>query len=391
RLMADNLQEPNPLGSNTNNPNRDDIMQSAAKSSQDVKKLRKYTKALKELLKAQKKESDQYKILEKDIKKLEVATSRAIKSKGQLTKAAEALTTKLGHSGVGGGITQFGKSVLNTTTSVNKLDGSMNVLGRSTGISATSFAGWISAVQLAIAVVVKLADEIDKAQVKQANLQRAFGAGNISIRESFQAMTQGWKTAGAAGAEAAPKLNEALRAARGNLMQEIGGVTGGGFQKLLQYQVGIDPQLTEKARELIEVFNIRTGDNFMTQLDHLYNTIVKSGLPMERYGNLIFDLGKQFADVGITAMDAAGAFGSFEEATTKGYMTMGLAMKMGRLAMNQQLTAGKLPIHSKGRGGCFFSCKLLNVKGRKGSIWPILGQFPSNWHSCRFTCLMDCN
>ena len=78
----------------------------------------------------------------------------------------------------------------------------------------------------------------------------------------------------------------------------------------------------------------------MAQLDHLYDTVVKSGLPMERYGELIFSLGKEFADVGIDVMDAAGALGSFEEATTKGYMTMGLAMKMGRLAMNQQLTAG---------------------------------------------------
>lgn len=332
--MADNLQ-------NSNSPdNRDDIMKGAAASSRDVKKLQQYVRALKTLQKGLKKESDQYKALEKDAKRLEITISRLVKSKTQLAKVADTLTTKLGRSGAGGSITQFGTTAVNATTSVNQLNGSMNILGKSTSMSAGSFAGWVSAIQLAITVVVRLADEIDKAQIKQANLQRVFGAGNISIRESFQAMTQGWRTAGKAGAEAAPKLNEALRAARGNLMGEIGGVGGGGFQKLLQYQIGIDPQATEKIRDLVEIFNIRTGDNLMSQLDHLYDIVVKSGLPMERYGNLIFELGKQFADVGITIQDTAGALGSFEEATVKGYMTMGLAMKMGRLAMNQQLTAG---------------------------------------------------
>jgi len=337
--MADNPQAQGPSG-DKDNSGRDDIMKGATKSAHDVKKLRQYLKALKALQKGLKKESDQYKDLEKDAKRLERSISRLVKSKTQLAKVADSLTSKLGRSGVGGGITQFSTAAVNASTSVNQLDGSMNILGKSTSVSATSFKGWVSAVQLAIAVVVKLADELDKAQIKQANLQRAFGAGNISIRESFQAVTQGWKTAGAAGAEAAPKLNEAIRAARGNLMGELGGPTGGGFQRLLQYQIGIDPQTTERVRELVEIFNIRTGDNLMSQLDHLYDVIVKSGLPMERYGGLIFELGKQFADIGIDAMDAAGAVGAFEEATVKGHMTMGLAMKMGRLAMNQQLTAG---------------------------------------------------
>jgi len=322
--------------------NRDDIMSGAVKATttHDIKKLRQYTKALRVLQKGLKKESDQYKALERDAKRLELVISRLVKSKTQLAKVADTLTSKFGSSGVGGGITQFSTSAIQASTSVNQLDGSMNILGKSTSISATSFKGWVSAVQLAIAVVVKLADELDKAQIKQANLQRAFGAGNVSIRESFQAVETGWRTAGAAGAEAAPKLNEAIRAARGNLIGELAGPTGGGFQRLLQYQVGIDPQTTDKLRDLVEIFNIRTGDNLMTQLDYLYDTVVKSGLPMERYAGLIVELGTAFADVGIDVEDAGAALGSFEEATTKGYMTMGLAMKMGRLAMNQQLTAG---------------------------------------------------
>ena len=235
--MANNQPHPD-------DKSREDIMKGAAKSVHDIKKLRQYVKALKELQKGLKKESAQYKVIERDAKRLEVTISRLVKSKSQLIKVANTLTSKLGSSGAGGGITQFGTAAVNATTSVNKLDGSMSILGRSTSISAVSFAGWVSAVQLAIAVVIKLADELDKAQIKQANLQRAFGAGNISIRESFQAVTQGWRTAGAAGAEAAPKLNEAIRAARGNLMGELGGPTGGGFQRLLEYQIGIDPQTT---------------------------------------------------------------------------------------------------------------------------------------------------
>ena len=324
--------------------NREDIMKSASKSGHDVKKLRQYIKALKALQKGLKTESDQYKALEKDAKRLEIVVSRLIKSKTQLAKVADTLTSKLGSSGVGGGITRFGTAAVNASTSVNKLDGSMNVLGQSTNMTASVFGGWVSAVQLAITVVVKLADELDKAQIKQANLQRSFGAGNISIRESFNAIATGWKIAGAAGAEAAPKLNAAIRAARGqsggDLMKEMGGTQGATFKKLLKYDVGLPMDMADKIKDLSEVFNIRTKGGINEQIDGLLETIVKSGLPMERYGDLIFGLATQFADVGVTAMDSAHAFGIFEGAVNSGFMTMGLQMKMVNLAMTQQRTAG---------------------------------------------------
>ncbi|KKN18068.1 hypothetical protein LCGC14_0959460 [marine sediment metagenome] len=324
--------------------NREDIMKSASKSGHDVKKLRQYIKALKGLQKGLKTESDQYKALEKDAKRLEIAVSRLIKSKTQLAKVADTLTSKLGSSGAGGGITQFGTAAVNASTSVNKLDGSMNVLGKSTNMAASTFAGWVSAVQLAIAVVVKLADELDKAQIKQANLQRAFGAGNISIRESFNAIATGWKIAGAAGAEAAPKLNAAIRAARGqsggDLMKEMGGTQGATFKKLLKYDVAAPVDMADKIKTLAEVFNIRTSGGINEQIDYLLNTIIESGLPMERYTGLIVELATQFADVGVTITDSARAFKLFEASVDSGAMTMGLQMKMINLATTQQLTAG---------------------------------------------------
>jgi len=337
------LQEPNSLGSNPAG-GREDIMKGAATSAHDVKKLQQYLKSLKQLQKGLKAESDQYKILEKDAKKLEGTIKRLVRSKTGLTKAAEALTTKLGASGVGGGITQFSAAAVDASTSVNQLDGSMNVFGKSMKVSATTFAGWVSAVQLAIAVVVKLAEVVDQAQVKQANLQRSFGASNVSIRESFNSLAAGWKTAGAAGAEAAPKLNEAIRAARGqgggDLMKEMGGATGSTFKQLVKYDVAFPVDIADKIKELAETFNIRSAGGINDQVESLLATIKQSGLPMERYGNMIFELAKTFATVGVTAISTADAFSVFENAVNKGFMTMELQSKMVNLAMGQQLTAG---------------------------------------------------
>ena len=137
--MAGNLQEPNPLGNDTSRT-RNDVMKGAAQSPHDVKKLRAYQKELKKMQKGLKEEDALFKLLDKDAKKLDRSISRLVKSKSQLTKVADTLTSKLGSSGVSGGITQFSTSALNATTSVNQLDGSMTVLGRSTGISAASFA-----------------------------------------------------------------------------------------------------------------------------------------------------------------------------------------------------------------------------------------------------------
>lgn len=319
---------------------RRELVRAAGAAGGDVQKLQQYVKALKELQKGLKKEDDLYKALAKDAKRLETVIVRLNKSKSNLAKVADSLTTKLGSSGVSGVITKFTAGTASAATSVNRLDGTMSILGRTTNITAKTFMGWLSALQLVISGVVRLMDELDKAQIKQANLQRAFGATNISLQESFRAVSAGWVTAGKAGAEAAPKLNEAARAARARLLTELGGVQGRGFQRLIEYQVGLDPKTIERFRELTMIFNIRTGGNLLAQLDNVYDIAVKSGLPMERYVDLIFNLGKEFADVGMKIDDAAASMAMFEEAVNQQRVTMGLAAKMGNLAMTQQLRAG---------------------------------------------------
>lgn len=334
------MQEPNPLGGQQSSGN---IMRGAAANVGDLKKLKLYIKALKKLQKGLKEESVQYKALEKDAKKLEGVVKQLVTGKTALTKAAEALTTQLGSSGVGGGITRFSSAAIDASTSVNQLDGTMTVFGKTTNMSSASFAGWTAAIQLAIAAVIKLAAVIDEAQVKQANLQRSFGAGNVSIRESFDAIVSGMRAAGDAGAKAAPQLNAALRAARGaaggDLMAEMGGTSGQTFNQLVKYDVAFPVDLSGKIRELAETFNIRTAGGMNSQIENLLDTILKSGLPMERYSDLIVSLGTTFADVGIDIGDTGAILSIFSDRVNNSYMTMGLAVKMGQASLAQQTTS----------------------------------------------------
>ena len=336
--MAD-LQEPHPLN-NKPGRSREDIMKDASKSQRDINSLKKYIKELKKLQKVYKEQDKQYKLLEKDIKKLQTAEKNLIASKKTLANVANMLTSRIGSGGVSGAITSFAKEAIGATTSVDEMTGKMNILGKATGISEEAFMGWASVIQLGIKAVIALADEIDRAQIKQGNLQRAFGATNISIMESYNATVAGWETAGKAGAKAAGQLNTALRAARANVMTELGGAGSSQFKRLLQFQVGIDPNTIKRIRDLAEVFNIRTGKGMLTQLTGLYNVAIKSGLPIQMYTEMIWGLAKQFANVGITAKDTVGVLETFANAVNKQRITPGLAMKMGNLAMAQQLTAG---------------------------------------------------
>jgi hypothetical protein len=123
-------------------------------------------------------------------------------------------------------------------------------------------------------------------------------------------------------------------------MTDVGGAGGKGFGTLIDFQVGLDTQTIQRVKDLVEVFNIPTGGGIMEQILKLNQIVLTSGLPMDRYRELIWELAKQFADVGIKATDAAAAMGIFDAAELKGTMTAGLKAKMGNLAMTQQLTAG---------------------------------------------------
>jgi len=311
-----------------------------AKGAGDLKALEAYRKELKELHKELKAGTALYEKLERDIAKVDKRIVDLRKSKSTLTKAAEELTTKLGKSGVAGSITRFVDESKNMTFSTDQATGKMRMFGRVTGMTVAKFSGYAAAIQLAIAATTAYMDALDKAQIKQANLQRQFGSLNVSIQESFQATAAGWAAAGKAGAEASEKLNQAFRRARGGVTEELGGVGGLGFERMTELTTGFTPRVTEYVRDLSEVFNIRTGRGMLTQLEELYRVVQQSDVPMERYADGIVNLAKEFANIEVQISDAADAVGVFEDAVSQQRMTLGLAERMAGMAMAQQLRAG---------------------------------------------------
>ena len=267
----------------------------------------------------------------------------------------------------------------------------MKVFGAQTGMTATKFAGYAAAIQLAIAATVKFLEWMDKAEIKQGKLQKALGSTGVSIGASMQAQAAGYRTAGETGAKAAEDLATRIAKARRGLFAEYGVGTGGeGFEKLIQLTAGMSGQIPQWLTTLTDTFSMGGapgGDVEIIKIfEHIGVLAQASGVDVDQFGNMVFDLAKEFVHLGVDAADATKAVAVFADEMGRGEITSAVGLTAMSQVFRQQKTAAGLQgrfltaaFSQQNFGDLSASTqKLLNVAARdelgdKNATWSSLG------------------
>ncbi len=265
--------------------------------------------------------------------------------KTQLTRVMEQLTSKFG--GSASAITKFTGGLKDSIFSTDNATGNMKVLGQEISITAGKFAGYAVAIQLAIAATVAFLEWVDKAEIKQGKLQRALGSTGVSIGASMRAQASGYKVAGEAGAKAAEDLANRIAKARRGLFDKFGVGTGGeGFERLTKLTAGMSEQVPQWLTTLTETFAMGAGpkgdDQILTTLEHIGQIANASNVDVDLFGNMIFDLAKEFVALGVDIEDATDAMTVFVDEMGKSTITPAVSMAIARNVFQQQKTAGGL-------------------------------------------------
>lgn len=265
--------------------------------------------------------------------------------KTQLTKVTEQLTSKFG--GAAGAVTRFTGGLKDSIFTLNQATGTMKVFGQQTAMTSTKFAGYATAIQLAIAATIAFLEWVDRAEIKQGKLQRALGSTAVSIGASMKAQAAGYETAGKAGAAAAEDLASRIAKARRGLFAEYGvGVEGGDFQRLIQLTAGMSEQVPQWLTMLTETFAMGAGtegaDQILKTFEHLGQIAQASNVPIEMFVNMVFDLAKEFVALGVDVEDATDAVTTFTDEMGRSIITPAVGMAVMRNVFQQQRTSAGL-------------------------------------------------
>lgn len=268
---------------------------------------------------------------------------KALRSeKTHLTKVAEQLTSKFGGSAAS--VTRFTGELKNAVFTVDEGSQKMKAFGMQTGMTASKFGAYSAGITLAIAATIKFLDWADKVEKQQGQLQRALGKTAVSMGAAQRISAKGWGIAGGAGKEAAEQLTGTLAQARKGLWKDLAG-TGGekaGVETLITMTAGMSKRVPQWVKALSETFAETSGQEMIDTIMKIGIVSKAADVPVDQFGNMIFDLAKEFVALGVDVADTTEAVGMFIDEMGKGAMTPAVGMAVTRNIMQQQLTAGGL-------------------------------------------------
>lgn len=268
---------------------------------------------------------------------------KALRSeKTHLTKVAEQLTSKFGGSAAS--VTRFTGELKNAVFTVDEGSQKMKAFGMQTGMTASKFGAYSAGITLAIAATIKFLDWTDKVEKQQGQLQRALGKTAVSMGAAQRISAKGWGIAGGAGKEAAEQLTGTLAQARKGIWKDLVG-TGGekaGVETLITMTAGMSKMVPQWVKALSETFAETSGQEIIDTIMKIGIVSKAADVPVDQFGNMIFDLAKEFVALGVDVADTTEAVGMFIDEMGKGAITPAVGMAVTRNIMQQQLTAGGL-------------------------------------------------
>ena len=264
------------------------------------------------------------------------------KEKTHLTKVAERLTSKFGGSAAS--ITRFTSGLKDAVFAVDKGSQKMKILGSQTGITSGKFAGYAAGVQLAVAATIAFLDWMDKLEKKQGTLQRELGKTALSIGAAPRIAAKGWGIAGKAGEEAAKELTNVIAQSRKGLWEDLAGEKGekAGMDKLITMTAGMSRMAPQWARTLSETFAETSGQGMVDAIMKIGVVANAANVPVDQFGNMVFDLAKEFVHLGIDVGDATAAIGVFIDEMGEGAIKPAVGLAVMRNIIQQQTTAAGL-------------------------------------------------
>lgn len=295
-------------------------------------------KQLKHLQKLKQAYAQQAKVVKEFTKQIKALR----KEKTHLTKVAELLTSKFGGSNAS--ITRFTSGLKDAVFTVDEGSQKMKILGAQTGITSGKFIGYTAGVQLAITVTIAFLDWMDKLEKKQGTLQRELGKTALSIGAAPRIAAKGWGIAGKAGEEAAKELTNVIAQSRKGLWEDLAGEKGekAGMDKLITMTAGMSRMAPQWARTLSETFAETSGQGMVDAIMKIGVVANAANVPVDQFGNMVFDLAKEFVHLGIDVGDATSAIGVFIDEMGEGAIKPAVGLAVMRNILQQQTTAAGL-------------------------------------------------
>ena len=278
----------------------------------------------------------------KVVKELTKHVKALRKEKTHLTKVAEQLTSKFGGSTAS--VTRFTSGLKDAVFTVDEGSQKMKILGMQTGITSSKFVGYAAGVQLAVAATIAFLDWMDKLEKKHGTLQRELGKTALSIGAAPRIAAKGWGIAGKAGEEAAKELTNVIAQSRKGLWEDLAGEKGekAGMDKLITMTAGMSRMAPQWARTLSETFAETSGQGMVDAIMKIGVIANASNVPVDQFGNMVFDLAKEFVHLGIDVDDATAAIGTFVDEMGEGAIKPAVGLAVMRNIIQQQTTAAGL-------------------------------------------------